>query len=164
MPSPKPRPSASSSTRNVQHPPAPQEESRPVAMNSRPIHVNLRKTRRGLYRSITSVAVVEVLLAVNYWWYTPTFNPYGIDKSIVAIGFGVLGLGQLVFLNFWHNLPKLRFAQMLSTGFTFAWGIGNTQQVFDGRASWALPVLLGGFCVWQILNMIEPPANPMIGG
>lgn len=111
--------------------------------------LNVRKTHPTMYREVTSVGLIEIALAFNFWYSNPTFNPYGINKVYVGVGFFVLGVTLLVLLNR-RSLLSARIVMTASVAITFAWGGGNTQQFFAGNASLQLPILFVGFGVWQI--------------
>lgn len=122
--------------------------------------VNIRHTHPGLYHALMNFAVVEVALALNFWFGPPpAFKPYSIPMYVIGVVFFMLGSLQLVFLNVLRDLRKVRLALAVSVGFTFFWAIANTQQVLAGRASWQLPIIYGGMCFAQIPWLIEAPRN-----
>lgn len=124
--------------------------------------VNIRRTHPDLYRRIMSIAVLQIALAFNYWWYTPTFNPYGISKNLIGVVFFVLGIFLFVFLNVRRNLNVIHATLALGAGFSLFWGIANTQQAFAGNASLALPILfVFSLCATQTWALIEAPVNPI---
>lgn len=122
--------------------------------------VNLRKSHPGLFHSILTVACMGVALAFNFWIFTPTFNPYGIDKNIIGIVFAVIGLGQLVFLIVVRDLRMVRIMLAVSISWMMSWGLSNTQQVFLGKASFQLPILFIVVSILQVPLLIESPVNP----
>lgn len=126
---------------------------------SRHSRMNVRKTHPGLYRQIMTLGLAEVALAVNFWFSHPTFNPYGISKNLIGAIFFILGASQLMFLNVFRDLSKVRITLATSIACTFAWGVANTQQVFTGNASMQLPILYLALCVLQIPLVIEAPVN-----
>lgn len=123
--------------------------------------VNVRKTHPGLYHSITTLAVMNVALAVNFWFSNPTFNPYGISKNIIGVVFCLLGVSQLIFLNVFRDLRMVRILLAASISFMFFWGLSNSQQFFNGKASLQLPILYLAISILQIPLLVEPPVNPM---
>lgn len=123
--------------------------------------VNIRHTHPGLYHSIMTLGVMSVALAVNFWGSNPTFNPYGISKDLIGGIFFILGVSQLVFLNVFRDLRKVRLVLAASVSFMFFWGASNAQQSFAGEASFQLPILYLALAILQIPLLIEPPVNPM---
>lgn len=117
----------------------------------------IRKTNPGLYRTLMRLAVMSILLGFNFFFYTPTFNP--IPKTIVGVIFTTLGIALFVSVNWIHK--GWRHVLAVSMGATFFWAIINTQQVFEGKASFQLPIFLLGFSVAHFFALIEPPVNPM---
>lgn len=121
--------------------------------------ISLHKTHPNLYAQMTYVGVVYIGMGINFWRYPPTFNPWGINRIHVAIGFAVLGISQLVFLHLLRHLRLTRIVQSLSVGCTLAWGLINTQQTFVlHRASLQVPL-------WCLLVSLltfprKPPAKP----
>lgn len=127
-----------------------------------PHNINLRKSHPGLYRLIMTLCIMRVLLALNFWTSTPTFNPYDIPKNWIGVIFFVLGVSQLLFLNVIRNLRMVRMVMAFSAGFMLFWGLSNTQQSFAGNASWQLPILYVALAVVQVVLLIESPVNPMM--
>lgn len=124
-------------------------------------HVSTRKTHPNLYISLTTIALTSIALALNFHFYTPTFNPYGINKEIIGAIFFLLGFSQLIFLNLYHNLKFVRLILAMSISFMLFWGFSNTQQAFAGKASFQLPILLISLAILQIPLLLEPSTNPM---
>lgn len=127
--------------------------------------VNLRKSHPNKYRALTWFAAFHVFLAVNFWRYTPAFNPevliFTPSKNLVAVVFLVLGVLQLVFLNLFRNLGMVRLVTSVSVAVTCCWGLVNSQQAFSGSASLQLPGTLIALCGAQVLWLIEAPVNPL---
>lgn len=123
--------------------------------------IHLRYTHPNMYNALTTFSIIRIALAVNFFFSHPTFNPYDIPKDLIGVIFLTLGLIQLLFLNVWKDLRGIRLIQTISIGFTFFWGIANTQQFFQGNASLQLPIMYLGFCATQIPWLIESPINPM---
>lgn len=122
--------------------------------------VNLRKSHPGLYRSIFTVGCMGVALALNFWFSSPTFNPYGLDKNIVGLLFALLGTTQLVFLVVFRDLRMVRIMLAVSLGWMMFWGLSNTQQYFAGKSSLQLPILFITISILQVPLLIESPVNP----
>lgn len=123
--------------------------------------VDIHKTHPNLYYGMMILSVMRVLLAVNFWTSSPTFNPFSINKHYVGIVFFVIGFSQLVFLNLYRNLHWIRRIQTLSLVVLIMWGMGNMQQSFAGKASFQLPIFCIGLALLHIPMILEPPINPM---
>lgn len=124
-------------------------------------HVIIRKSHPALYRSIMTIGVAGVLLALNLFFYTPTFRPLGIPFEAVGSAFLLIGTSLIVFLNLFHRLGLVRITLAISIAFMLFWGGINTIQVFDGRASFQLPILMLTLAAIQAPWLIESPINPM---
>lgn len=122
---------------------------------------NIYRTHRNLYMVLMTLAVMNVALLLNFYRTNPTFNPYDIDRRIIGSVFGVLGVGQIVFLNFYRNLRLVRGTLALSMSFTLFWGVSNTEQSFAGRASFQLPILYVALAALQLWLLVEPATNPV---
>lgn len=125
--------------------------------------LNLRHSHPNLYRGITTFAVINIGLALNFFFTNPTFNPYGIDKNIVGAIFLVLGLSKLTFLNVHRSLRVVRFLMTVEIAFMLFWGGGNTITFMTGQTSLQLFVLYAGMALNELFLLLEPPANPMTG-
>lgn len=123
--------------------------------------VSIRETHLNLYRILMVMAIMFIALAVNLYYSKPTFNPYGIEKEVIALVFSVLGVSKIIALNFYHNLKLVRLIVGFSTGFMIFWGISNTQQAFAGKASFQLPILLITLALINLLLLVEPVSNPL---
>lgn len=121
--------------------------------------MSLRKTHSLLYYLVSVVALIQVALSLNFWLSRPAFNPYDISKNIIGFIFAAFGISQLFLLNALRNFRKLRILLTFSIVFMFAWGLANTQQVFDGNASMQLPILFLGICAIQVLLVIYAPVT-----
>lgn len=123
--------------------------------------VSLRKTHPNLFIALNILALTSVALSINFYFSKPTFNPYDIDKEVVAVVFFILGISQLIVLTLYHNLKLVRLAVAASVGILLFWGISNTQQGFQGKASFQLPILYIALALLQLPLLIEPRTNPM---
>lgn len=124
------------------------------------VRLNLRKSHPGLYHSIFTVACMGIALAVNFWFSKPTFNPYGIDRHVISLIFALIGGFQMVFLVLVRDLRMVRFMLAVSLSWMFFWGLSNSQQFFNGRASLQLPILFITVAIMQIPLLVESPVNP----
>lgn len=122
--------------------------------------VRLRSTHPTLYRSILTFALLSVGMAVSYWFGpAPTFNPYDINRDLVAGVFALYGIWQIVFLNT-HYLFMVRIGMAFAGVLMGAWGWANTFQVFAGKASWTLPLVFGAIGAVHFIFLTEAPVNP----
>lgn len=117
--------------------------------------VNLRITYPGLYGSIMILSLMSVALAVNFWRSNPTFNPFGIPKDLIGGVFAMLGVSQIIFLNAFRHLRKVRYGLTASLSFMLMWGIGNTEQSFAGKASFQLPILYIALAALHVPRIFE---------
>lgn len=123
--------------------------------------VKLRNTNPKLYRDTATLAAIAGLLALNYWFGPPaTFNPYGIDRNVVAGIFALLAAATLLNLTLIHHLRLTRILLALEGGFTLLWGWANTQQTFAGNASFAIPIFCLGLAILHLWALIDSPVNP----
>lgn len=123
--------------------------------------VNLRLNHNTLYWNIMMFAMFSVSLALSYWFGpVPTFNPYDIDRDLVATLFALYGVWQIFFINV-HYLLMVRvglaFAAILMAG----WGFANTLQSFAGKASLAFPLAFVFMGAAHLKWLTESPVNPM---
>ena len=108
-----------------------------------------------------TIGIMGIALALNFWFSTPTFNPYGISKNVIGVVFFILGITQIVFLNVLHDLRIVRITLATSVSWMFFWGVSNAQQFFAGNASLQLPILYVTLSIMQIPLLLESPVNPM---
>lgn len=125
--------------------------------------VNIRLSHPNLYRGITTFAVINVALALNFFYANPTFNPFEIDKNIVGVVFLTLGIGKLIFLNLHRSLRVVRGLMAVEIAFMVFWGVGSSITFFTGQTSLQLFVLYLGMAVNELFLLLEPPANPVAG-
>lgn len=122
--------------------------------------VRIRQTHPNLWRQIMTLSISCVLLAVNFWYSNPTFNPFGISKNIVGVVFVLLGVWLFIVLNVFKNLRMVRLGSATSFVVIVVWGAMNTQQWFAGNASLQNPILYGTIATFNFFLLIEPPVNP----
>lgn len=123
--------------------------------------VNIRLGNPTLYRLLMVLAVMRIALAINFWTSNPTFNPYGVPKTLVGVVFLLLGVWHLYFLNVVHNLAMVRFGSVALVFWNILWGLGNMQQSFAGNASFQLPLIYLTIAAIHYVLLLEPPVNPM---
>lgn len=123
--------------------------------------MRLRSTHPLLYWATTIFALASVAWAISYWFGpAPTFNPYDIDRDLVAGAFALYGVWQLVFLNI-HYLLMVRIGMAFVAVLTGAWGFANTFQSFEGKASFAFPIAFGAIALLHLVLLTEAPVNPV---
>lgn len=138
-----------------------------AARRKRHKRVKIRTSHPGMYHSLMTAAIGEILLGFNFWWGpTPTFLPkittFVPHMNLIGTIFFALGALLIVFLNLYHDLRAVRVLLACSMGWALAWGGINTQQVIAGKASWQIPILFTFFVCGQLLWwLIESPVNPM---
>lgn len=123
--------------------------------------VSLRKTHPNLFIALIIFSLTSIALSLNFFFSKPTFNPYGIDKEIVALVFFVMGSSKLIALTVYHNLKIVRLTVAVAIGVLLFWGISNTQQAFQGKSSFQLPILYIALALLQVPMLVEPRTNPM---
>lgn len=123
--------------------------------------VEIRNTHPALYRALMVLGFMGIALGFNFWFSTPTFNPYGVSKNIIGVIFFTLGLTQIAFLNLFHDLRIVRLNLAVSVSWMFFWGVSNTEQYFAGNSSLQLPILFLTLSILQIPLLTESPVNPM---
>lgn len=122
---------------------------------------NLRYSHPNLFKSIITFACINIGLGLNFLLTNPTFNPYGIDKTIIGMIFLGLGLGKIVSLLVVYNMKAIRILMALEVAFMVFWGIGSSITFFQGRTSLQLFVLYIGIAVSETFLLLEPVVNPM---
>lgn len=128
--------------------------------------VNIRLTHPSFYRAVMTFGVFQIALAINFWYYTPTFNPKIFfvtpSKDLIGLIFFVIGVSQLLLLNVFRDLRSIRLAMTASIGWALFWGVANTQQAFIGKASLQLPIfVVFGLGIGQRWWLLESSVNPM---
>lgn len=122
---------------------------------------NFRLSHPNLYRGIMTFACIGIGLGLNFIFTNPTFNPYHIPKGLTGGVFLLLGVGEIIFLNFHRNLRMVRLVMAVSVGFMLFWGIGTSITFFQGKTSLQLFVLYMGLSLLQIWLLVEPFSNPI---
>lgn len=135
------------------------DQPRPYAKKS------IRRTHRNLYRSLITVAVVDVLLGLNFllpFLPAPTFQQLDIPKDFIGAAFLAIGTLSVVFLNFRRNLTWVRIVGWAGVIFAIFWGWGTTETVFEGKSSAQLFILYTGLRAGLVIPLLlEPFFNPM---
>lgn len=123
--------------------------------------LNIRNSHPNLYRGILTVSLISIALALNFFFTNPTFNPYGIHKTVVGGIFLGLGSAKLLFLIVYRNLQYLRLVMTAQIMFMLFWGGGSVITYIQGKTSVQLMVLYGGLAMLEVFLLIEPVVNPM---
>lgn len=123
--------------------------------------VNIRLTHPALYRSIRNLALGCIALAINFWTSHPTFTPLSIPNVVTGTVFAVLGVTQLVYLCVVRDLRWVRRVFAAVIGVNLVWGLINTQQWINGRASLQLPIYILIVAAQARPWLVEAPVNPM---
>lgn len=121
--------------------------------------VSLYQSHPNLFRSLLTVAGMQIALAVNFFTSHPTFNP--LPRNVIGSVFGVLGVGLAFVLTVHRRLVLVRLLTAASVFVWGGWGFLNTKQWFDGKASLQLPILYVGFALFVIWQLVEPWVNPI---
>lgn len=124
-------------------------------------NVNLRITHPNLYYLVMAFGFTYIALGLNFFFTTPTFNPYGILYPIVGALFLTLGVAKLVFLNVVRRLTVVRLLMALEVALALWWGIGASITFFQGRTSLQLPILYAGLSFIESFLLLEPFVNPL---
>lgn len=122
--------------------------------------VNIRKTHRTLFWQAVTFALGSVAIGINFLFYTPPFNAYGIDVKIIGVIFIVLGAANLVALVLIKNLLLIRISMTACSFYMAWWGAGTAITVFQGKTSWQLPIAFLVIVVASTLLCWEPYINP----
>jgi hypothetical protein len=122
--------------------------------------INLRNTHPGLYRATMVAATASILLGLNFFFLTPTFQVYEASYTIWASVFLGLGVFKIVFLNARRNLKLVRLFMALSVSFLLFFGIGTMQPWIEGEGSLQLPILYLALALLQLPLLLEPFINP----
>jgi hypothetical protein len=124
-------------------------------------NLHLRDTHPNLYRSMTTIGLVESALGLNFLLTTPTFQQFGIPKNLIGAGFLSLGLAYMVFLNVYRSIRIARMLTVIGTTFMVFWGVGTTETFFAGKSSLQLCILYFGLAALQAPLLLEPFLNPV---
>lgn len=122
--------------------------------------INIRKTHPNLYLGISTFALMDLALGLNFLLFTPTFHVYGMPFWLWGVIYLTLGISQLVFLNLYRSLPLVRVTMASSITFALFFGVGTLQPVFEGVASPQLMILYAGVAALQGPLLLEPFINP----
>ena len=123
--------------------------------------VNIRLSHPNLYRLILFFSFISIGLGLNFLFTNPTFNPYGLDKTITGSIFLTIGTIMLFFLLVQRNLKMVRAMISISVMWQIFWGIGTSITFFQGKTSLQLFVLYMGLSAIQMFTLIEPFINPI---
>lgn len=125
---------------------------------------SVRITHPNLYRQRMTIALLFVALGLCFllpWIPEPTFEQFGIPSEGIGLGFMVLGLGLLLFLNVLRNTRAVRVVLIAGILYEIFWAIGTTETVFQGKSSPQLFILYIGHVFMQVWALKEPGFNPI---
>jgi len=122
--------------------------------------IRVRKTHPNLYRMIMLLAVLCLLLGLNFVVLHPTFLIYDQSNYLWGIIFFVIGTSQIVFLNFYPRLKMVRLSMSISVGYFLFLAMGTCQPFFAGVGSLQLPILYGAMAIIHLPLLFEPFINP----
>lgn len=122
--------------------------------------IKLQDSHPNLYRGIMVFAFIGIALGFNFFFTNPTFQQYGIDKNIIGAIFMALGVGKIVFLNFFRSVKIVRGFMAASVGFKMFWAVGTSLTFFTGQTSLQLFILYIGLSILELFLLVEPFTNP----
>lgn len=122
--------------------------------------IKLKDSHPNLYRSIMVFAFIGIALGLNFFFTNPTFQQYGISKNIIGGIFMALGVGEVIFLNFYRSVKVIRALMAMSVGYMTFWAVGTSLTFFTGQTSLQLFILYIGLALLQLFLLIEPFTNP----
>lgn len=123
--------------------------------------VNLRLTHPTLYRSALVFACISIGLGLNFLFTKPTFNPFGIDKTIIGMVFLCLGMAKMASITVIRRLKAIRITMALNSSWMVFWGVGTATTYFTRETSLQLFVLYMGLALLQVFWHGEPFSNPL---
>lgn len=121
--------------------------------------VKLHDTHPLLYRGFLTFALVSVALGLNFFFFTPAFNPYEIPVEITGGVFLALGLIKLAVIYKFPTLLNIRLSMAACMGWMIFWGV-STIMSFPAT-SLQLPILYAAMVAFQMWHLLEPYKNPL---
>lgn len=125
--------------------------------------VSLWRTHPTLYRQVMLIAVLNILLGINFHIFVPTFLVWNQSNRLWGTAFILIGLAEILSLHVWRNLRAVRAAMGVCVAYTLYFGIGTMQPVTEGSGSAQLPLLYGGLVIGKLLLLLEPYINRWTG-
>lgn len=122
--------------------------------------INLWRTHPNLYLAVTTLAVVNIALGLNFLLLDPTFLIYGSPNQLWGAIFIALGVSKLVFLNVARRLRAVRAVMATAVAYLLFLGVGTAEPFYEGLGSLQLPILYVSLAALQIPLVIEPFINP----
>lgn len=131
--------------------------------------IDIRKTHPTLYRLVMSIALIQIALGLNFLVgkdvlgltsFQPAFFVWDMPNELWAAFFLAIGLGKIVFLNFYRSLRLTRAIMAFAVAFLLFFAVGTMQPAFEGNGSLQLPILYGGIVALNVWLLLEPFINP----
>lgn len=127
--------------------------------------INIAKTHPTLYRILTVLSIVGILLAVNFFAglvdvLRPTFSIWSVPNSAWATIFLVSSVSTIVALNVYRRLRWVRRMMAFTAAYMMFLTIGTSVPGWEGNASFQLPIVYGGLAAIQVVLLFEPFVNP----
>lgn len=122
--------------------------------------IDIRRTHPNLYLMVMTLALVDVLLAANFYVLKPTFEVYHTTNWIWGAAFLALGVSKLWFLNVYRSLRAVRMTMACAFSFVIFFAAGTCEPWLDGEGSLQLPIMYLGMALIQVPMLLEPFLNP----
>lgn len=122
--------------------------------------INLWRTHPNLYLAVTTLAVINIALGLNFLLLDPTFLIYGSPNQLWGAIFLTLGGSKLLFLNVVRRLRAVRAIMAAAVAYLLFLGAGTTEPFFQGMGSLQLPIMYLSLAALQIPLIVEPFINP----
>lgn len=122
--------------------------------------IDVRKTHPNLYRMVMTLAVVCLLLGLNFLVLQPTFLIFDMPNVLWGAIFLALGGTKIVFLNVLRRLKLVRIAMAAAVAYFLFLGFGTTQPFVEGEGSLQLPIMYFALALLYLPLLLEPFINP----
>lgn len=123
--------------------------------------VHLKNTNPTLYWSLMMIAIADIALGFNFLFANVTFEQFDIPQEWIGMGFLLIGLPKLVFLNFRRNVKAVRIMLIAGMVYYLTWGVGTTETFFTGDSSLQLFILYWTLAGLRVPLLLEPFFNPV---
>lgn len=121
----------------------------------------MKNTHPNLYKTYLTYAVLSIALGLNFFFLTPAFMPFQLDKFRVGLPFLGCGIIKLMLLLFNSRNKWLRLSMALSVFIYTFWAGALTFDFFDrSLTSMQLPIFVLGLAALGYFLLIEPATNP----
>lgn len=109
---------------------------------------------------ITTIAVLDLLLGLNFLFLNPTFLIWHAPNWIWGSTFLILGTGKLFSLYVLNNQWAVKVFVLLNILYASCLAAGTSEPFLDGAGSLQLPIFYLGLAVIQVPTLVEPFLNP----